>query len=306
MRLVSFQAPNRSPAVEVGVLRADPEGDRVISLHQGLPPGLLAPHEGMAEVIARWRVLAASAQVLHDAPHPGDLLADVHLLAPVPRPGKTLAIGLNYLDHVQESIVGESRTVPEHQVWFPKLANAINGPFDDIILPRVSTMTDYEAELVAVIGKRCKHVSAEQAPEVVFGYAVGNDVSVRDWQKRTSQWTLGKSFDTHAPFGPWITTADELGGDPHGLDMRCWVNGELRQSSNTRLMIHNVWAQIALISQAMTLEPGDVIFTGTCSGVGAGMAPPCFLRDGDVVRIEIERLGAIEAHCVSEPGPGLS
>jgi 2-keto-4-pentenoate hydratase/2-oxohepta-3-ene-1,7-dioic acid hydratase in catechol pathway len=201
---------------------------------------------------------------------------------------------------VQERIVGESRTVPEHQVWFPKLANAIHAPFDDIVLPRVSDKTDYEAELVAVIGQRCKHVPRERAHEVVFGYAVGNDVSVRDWQKRTSQWTLGKSFDTHAPFGPCLTTADELGGDPHGLDMRCWVNGELRQHSNTRLMIHNVWDQIALISQAMTLEPGDVIFTGTCSGVGAALEPPRFLRGGDVVRIEIDRLGAIEARCVDE------
>jgi 2-keto-4-pentenoate hydratase/2-oxohepta-3-ene-1,7-dioic acid hydratase in catechol pathway len=301
MRLVSFQVP-QSQAVEVGVLRVSGAGDEVISLHRHLPPGLLAPHEGMPEVIARWRVLQASVNVLLEEVLEAEKLADVRLLAPVPRPGKTLAIGLNYLDHVKESIVGESRTVPEHQVWFTKLANAINGPFDNILLPSVSGMTDYEAELVAVIGRRCKHVKPEHAADVVFGYAVGNDVSVRDWQKRTSQWTLGKSFDTHAPFGPWITTADELNGDPHGLDMRCWVNGEQRQSSNTRLMIHNVWQQIALISQAMTLEPGDVIFTGTCSGVGAGFEPPRFLRAGDVVRIEIERLGAIEARCVSEPG----
>ena len=134
---------------------------------------------------------------------------------------------------------------------------------------------------------------------MVFGYAVGNDVSVRDFQKRTSQWTLGKSFDTHAPFGPWITTSDEV-GDPHGLEMRCWVNGELRQHSNTRLMMHTVWSQIAQLTQVMTLEPGDVIFTGTCSGVGAAFSPPKFLRAGDTVRVEIERLGAIVAHCVDE------
>mgnify|MGYP000932256497 CR=1 FL=1 len=294
MKLLSYQIDRSSP-VEVGLINAL----GVVSLHRGLPAGLLAPHEGMCEVIARWDriqpVLATWGEREADA-----ALDAVHVLAPVPRPGKTLAIGLNYLDHVQERIVGESRTVPEHQVWFPKLANAIHAPFDDIVLPRVSDKTDYEAELVAVIGQRCKHVPRERAHEVVFGYAVGNDVSVRDWQKRTSQWTLGKSFDTHAPFGPCLTTADELGGDPHGLDMRCWVNGELRQHSNTRLMIHNVWDQIALISQAMTLEPGDVIFTGTCSGVGAAFEPPRFLRAGDVVRIEIDRLGAIEARCVDE------
>lgn len=294
MKLLSYQIDRSSP-VEVGLIQAQ----GVVSLHRGLPAGLLAPHEGMCEVIARWDriqpVLATWGERAADAAQDA-----VHVLAPVPRPGKTLAIGLNYLDHVQERIVGESRTVPEHQVWFPKLANAIHAPFDDIVLPRVSDKTDYEAELVAVIGQRCKHVPRDHAHQVVFGYAVGNDVSVRDWQKRTSQWTLGKSFDTHAPFGPCLTTADELGGDPHGLDMRCWINGELRQHSNTRLMIHNVWDQIALISQAMTLEPGDVIFTGTCSGVGAAFEPPRFLRAGDVVRIEIDRLGAIEAHCVDE------
>jgi len=295
MQLVTFQAPD-APHPEVGVS----VGDGLVSLHRG-SPALLAPHEGMIELITRW---AALRDAVHARAHqsPDLRMAAVRLRAPVPRPGKTLAIGLNYLEHVQERIVGESRTVPEHQVWFPKLSTAINGPFDDIVLPRVSDQTDYEAELVAVIGQRCRHVPVERAHEVVFGYAVGNDVSVRDWQKRTSQWTLGKSFDTHAPFGPGITPADEL-GDPHGLDMRCWVNGELRQHSNTRLMIHNVWSQIALISQAMTLEPGDVIFTGTCSGVGAASTPPRFLQAGDVVRIEIERLGAIEARCVAE-APG--
>jgi 2-keto-4-pentenoate hydratase/2-oxohepta-3-ene-1,7-dioic acid hydratase in catechol pathway len=192
--------------------------------------------------------------------------------------------------------------VPEHPIWFTKLGNAINGPFDPIVLPRISQMTDYEAEMVAIIGQRCRHVSREQASEVVFGYCVGNDVSVRDIQKRTSQWMLGKSFDTHAPFGPWITTADEV-GDPHKLDMHCQVNGEMRQNSNTRLMIHNVWDQIAQLTQVMTLEPGDVIFTGTCSGVGAASNPPKFLKVGDTVRVEIETLGAIVARCVDESPP---
>jgi 2-keto-4-pentenoate hydratase/2-oxohepta-3-ene-1,7-dioic acid hydratase in catechol pathway len=299
MRLVSFQMPG-STATEVGVIVGD-EG--VVSLHRALPAGLLAEHEGMPEVIARWAQLQPQMQaLLTAAPHAR--LPEVQLLAPVPRPPKLLAIGLNYLDHVNEKIVGdqgrESRAVPEHQLWFTKLGHAINGPYDDIVLPKVSERTDYEAELVAVIGQRCKHVPRERAHEVIFGYCVGNDVSVRDWQKRTSQWTLGKSFDTHAPFGPWLTTADELNGDPHTLDLRCWVNGELRQQSNTSLMIHDVWSQIALLSQAMTLEPGDVIYTGTCSGVGAAFDPPKFLRAGDVVRVEIDKLGAIEARCVDE------
>ena len=293
MQLCTYQHHDRSV---VGLV----QGEGVINLSAALGNALSA-HQPMIDLIARWSELREQVAALAAEPgrQPDAMLAEVTLLAPIPRPGKTLAIGLNYLDHVQERIVGESRTVPEHQIWFPKLANAIHAPFAPIVLPRISQMSDYEAEMVAVIGQRCRHVPTERAHEVVFGYAVGNDVSVRDIQKRTSQWTLGKSFDTHAPFGPWITTADEV-GDAHALEMRGWVNGELRQHSNTRLMIHNVWSQIAQLTQVMTLEPGDLIFTGTCSGVGAAFDPPKYLRAGDVVRIEIERLGAIEARCVNE------
>lgn len=300
MQLCTFRHQDR---IAVGlVLGGLPDG-HVMDLSAALGP-VLSFHQPMIDLIAQWAVLkprvAAMAASVGSTDAPATLpLAAVELLAPIPRPGKTLAIGLNYLEHVQERIVGESRSVPEHQIWFPKLANAIHAPFAPIVLPRISQMSDYEAEMVAVIGQRCRHVPAERAHEVVFGYAVGNDVSVRDIQKRTSQWTLGKSFDTHAPFGPWITTADQV-GDPHALDMRAWVNGELRQHSNTRLMIHNVWAQIAQLTQVMTLEPGDLIFTGTCSGVGAAFDPPKYLRAGDTVRIEIETLGAIEARCVDE------
>jgi 2-keto-4-pentenoate hydratase/2-oxohepta-3-ene-1,7-dioic acid hydratase in catechol pathway len=290
-------------------------GTRVLDLSRALAPALSA-HQPMIDLIAQWpdlkgrvaawrEALLASPDAVQDLEAMGlqadwiHTLDEVHLLAPVPRPGKTLAIGLNYLEHVQENIMGETRTVPEHQLWFPKLANAIHAPFDPIILPRISQMADYEAEMVAIIGQRCRHVPADRAHEVVFGYAVGNDVSVRDIQKRTSQWTLGKNFDSHAPYGPWITTADEV-PDPHALAIQCWVNGELRQSSHTSLMIHNLWAQIAQLTQVMTLEPGDVIFTGTCSGVGAAFNPPKFLRQGDTVRVEIETLGAIVARCEDE------
>jgi 2-keto-4-pentenoate hydratase/2-oxohepta-3-ene-1,7-dioic acid hydratase in catechol pathway len=290
MHLCTFEHQGQT---QVGLVH----GSGIVSLRKAWGD-VLTPHQPMIDLITRWAEFKDRVQALQDAPA-DYTLDEVHLLAPVPRPGKTLAIGLNYVDHVNEAIIGESRTVPDHQLWFAKMANAINGPFDPIVLPRISAMTDYEAEMVAIIGQRCKHVPPERAHEVVFGYCVGNDVSVRDIQKRTSQWTLGKSFDTHAPFGPWITSADEL-GDPHGHDMRCWVNGELRQSSNTRLMIHNVWEQIAQLSQVMTLEPGDVIFTGTCSGVGAAFNPPKFLQDGDTVRVEIEGLGAIVARCQAE------
>ena len=223
-------------------------------------------------------------------------LSAVKLEAPVLRPGKAMAIGLNYADHIEES--GQKK--PEEQVWFAKQVTSIHAPFADIQLPKVSMMLDYEAELVAIIGKRCKHVPKDKAHEVVFGYAAGNDVTVRDWQFKTPQWILGKSFDTHAPFGPWIVTSDEI-GDPHTLGIRAFVNGEKRQDSNTQHLVFNIWEQIAQLSQAMTLEPGDIIFTGTPGGVGIAMKPPKFLKAGDVTRIEIDRIGAIEATVTPEP-----
>lgn len=290
MHLCTYQLEGRT---QLGLVH----GSGIVNLSRALGDALSA-HQPMIDLITQWPALKDRVAALLDAPA-DTTLGEVRLLAPVPRPSKALAIGLNYLDHVQESIIGERRTVPAHQVWFPKLASAINGPFDPIVLPRVSAMTDYEGELVAIIGQRCRHVPRERASEVVFGYCVGNDVSVRDYQKRTSQWTLGKSFDTHAPFGPWVTTADEV-GDPHTLELSCWVNGERRQHSHTSLMIHTIWDQIAQLTEVMTLEPGDVIFTGTCSGVGAAFDPPKFLQDGDTVRVEIERLGAIVARCRAE------
>jgi ureidoglycolate lyase len=297
MQVCTFQTGD---APEVGLVH---EG-WILPVQRELPD-LLRRHDPMLDLIARWDSVKPVLQGLLNSATVEKLhRAHVRLLAPVPRPGKVLGIGLNYLDHINEKIIGEVRTAPEHQVWFSKATTAVNGPFDPIVLPpeSVSTMTDYEAELVVVIGRRCKRVTPEQAPAFVFGYCVGNDVSVRDWQKRTSQWTLGKGFDTHAPFGPWLTTSDEV-PDPHSLGLRGLVNGEERQSSNTSLMIFKIWDQISVLSQALTLEPGDVIYTGTCSGVGAGMTPPRFLRSGDHVRIEVDRLGAIEALCVVDPDP---
>ena len=220
---------------------------------------------------------------------------EVHLLAPVPRPSKILAIGLNYADHIAET----GREPPKEQVWFSKLVNAVNGPFDPIQLPRASRKVDYEAELVFVIGKRCRHVRKEDAASVIFGYCAGNDVSARDWQSKTPQFILGKSFDSHAPFGPYLVTADQI-KDPHNLGIRCFVNNEKRQASNTRHLIFNIFDQIAEISQVMTLEPGDVIFTGTPGGVGVAMDPPCFLKEGDVVRVEVDEVGTIEAVMTAE------
>jgi len=216
-------------------------------------------------------------------------LSAVRLLPPIARPGKIFAIGLNYADHIEES----KAETPKHQVWFTKAVTSINGPYDPVQIPRVSQFVDYEVELVVVIGKAGRHIAKARAVDHVFGYCVGDDVTERLWQHRTEQWSLGKSFDTHAPIGPWVTTADEI-ADPHALAIRCLVNGETRQSSNTRNLVFDAFDQIEQLSQAMTLEPGDLIFTGTPGGVGAAMEPRRFLKDGDTVRCEIEGLGHIE------------
>jgi 2-keto-4-pentenoate hydratase/2-oxohepta-3-ene-1,7-dioic acid hydratase in catechol pathway len=180
------------------------------------------------------------------------------------------------------------------------MTTSTHGPYEAVHLPRVSDKLDYEAELAFVIGRRTRHATREQAKAAIAGFCCANDVSVRDWQLRTSQFVLGKSFDTHCPFGPWITTADEI-PDPQSLGIRCHVNGESRQDSNTREMVFDVYAMVEHLSQAMTLEPGDLVLTGTPAGVGAVRNPRVYLQVGDVVRVEIDRLGHIENRIVNEP-----
>jgi 2-keto-4-pentenoate hydratase/2-oxohepta-3-ene-1,7-dioic acid hydratase in catechol pathway len=239
--------------------------------------------------------LAMAREVLEHG-GPGLPVEQVHLEAPVPNPSKFLAIGLNYGDHIEES----GMEPPKHQMWFNKQVTCVNPPFDPIHLPRVSTALDYEGELGIVIGRRCRHVPRERAREVIAGYCIVDDVSVRDWQMRAQTMTIGKSFDTHGPVGPWIVTPDEV-GDPHALEVRTWVNGELRQHSNTKHLIFDCYDQIVHLSTAFTLEPGDILATGTPAGVGMAFRPPKYLIAGDVVRIEIERIGAIEHTVVDEP-----
>lgn len=222
-------------------------------------------------------------------------LTSVRLEAPVQRPGKIFAIGLNYADHIAES----KMETPQRHVWFTKAQTSVNGPYDDIEIAKGTMTNDYEVELVAIIGKGGKHVSADDAAGTIFGYCVGNDVTERMWQHGGPQWSLGKSFDTHAPMGPWIVTADEV-DDPHSLGLRCFVNGEQRQSSNTEHLVFNIWSQIEHLSVGMTLEPGDCLFTGTPGGVGAAMDPRQFLQPGDIVRCEIDGLGHIEGTMVAE------
>ena len=220
-------------------------------------------------------------------------LDDVSRLAPVPNPGKVICVGRNYAEHAAET----GSAVPDRPQLFAKFANAIVGPGADVIHPSITSALDYEAELVVVIGRPAARVPESRALDVVFGYMCGNDISARDLQFGDTQWLRGKSLDTFAPTGPWIVTADEI-PDPQVLGIRCVVNGEVRQADTTANMVFSVAQIIAFITEAITLEVGDVIFTGTPSGVGHGMDPPQYLTIGDEVRVEIDGIGAIEHRIV--------
>ena len=285
MKLATF---THAGATRVGLVDADGIADLSAAAPE-LPREMTALLAAGASALGRAREAAARA-------HERFPLADVRLEAPIARPPKFLAIGLNYADHVAES----RQERPHLPLFFNKQSTCVAGPFDPIHLPRVSPLLDYEGELAFVIGRRCRHVPRDRAHEVIAGYLVADDVTVRDWQLRVPTWTIGKSFDTHGPLGPWIVTADEL-GDPHALDIRTLVNGELRQHSNTRQLIFDCFAQVEHLSTAFTLEPGDVVSTGTPSGVGGAMQPPRFLVAGDVVRVEIEGIGHIENRVIAEP-----
>ncbi len=269
-------------------------GDALVDLSVAAPalPGDVAAFLAAGEA-------ALDAYEAVAAEGPGRVaLAGLTLHAPVPAPEKFLAIGMNYQAHAEES-AGAGFAVPSHQLWFNKQVSCINDPFGDVVKPAESDQVDYEAELGVVIGRACRRVPAAEARSVIGGYFCVNDVSVRDWQKRAPTMTLGKSWDTHGPTGPWLTLDHEI-ADPMQLDIRLTVNGEERQRDNSGNMIHDIYEQIACLSTVMTLKPGDIISTGTPSGVGMARNPPAFLRVGDVVRVEIEGLGHLENRIVAE------
>jgi 2-keto-4-pentenoate hydratase/2-oxohepta-3-ene-1,7-dioic acid hydratase in catechol pathway len=226
-------------------------------------------------------------------------LASVRLLAPLTQTRTFLGIGGNYASHLAE-IEALGITAPSDQLWFNKQVASINGPYDPVVVPRQSATLDYEGELGVVIGATCRNVAVADALAHVAGYLVCNDFSVRAVQMRSVTMTLGKSFETHGPIGPWLVTADEI-PDPQALDLRTLVNGELRQSGSTAEMRYSVAEQIAFLSAIFTLRPGDILATGTPAGVAAAMTPPRFLMPGDIVRVEIDRVGAIENVCIADP-----
>jgi 2-keto-4-pentenoate hydratase/2-oxohepta-3-ene-1,7-dioic acid hydratase in catechol pathway len=266
-------------------------GDAIIDLAAEAPE---LPREMTAFLTAGTAALERARQAVNGGHRIA--LAQVKLEAPVMHPPEFLAIGLNYADHIEESKMKR----PEFPLFFNKQSSCVTGPYDPIHLPRVSSALDYEGELGFVIGRRCRHVPRDRAHEVIAGYLVVNDVSVRDWQFKAQTMTLGKSFDTHGPIGPWIVTPDEI-GDPHTLDLKTLVNGELRQHSNTRHLVFDCYAQVETLSTVCTLMPGTIVSTGTPAGVAFAMKPPQWLKAGDVVRIEIERVGAIENRVIDEP-----
>jgi 2-keto-4-pentenoate hydratase/2-oxohepta-3-ene-1,7-dioic acid hydratase in catechol pathway len=226
-------------------------------------------------------------------------LSHVRLEAPVLSPRKFLALGGSYGSHLAE-VAHLGIPYPTNQTWFNKQVTCINGPYDDIHLPRVSATLDYEGELAIIIGKRGRHLRGASASAAIAGFTICNDVSVREWQRRAVTGTIGKSFDTHGPLGPWMVTADEL-PNANNLWLKTWVNGELRQDGNTNDLIYAFEDMLAELSTSFTLEPGDILSTGTPAGVGVVRNPPQFLKAGDVCRVEIEGIGYIENRVAPEP-----
>ncbi|MBD9359704.1 fumarylacetoacetate hydrolase family protein [Methylomonas fluvii] len=282
MKLLSYKYNGQA---HIGAL----VGEQIVPAGSDLP-------DNMLDFLAAGESAQQALQTLITAGGKRIGLGDVQLLAPIPRPGKLLGVGLNYADHIGETGMEK----PEYPTFFTKQSTCVIADGDAIHLPPVSDKVDYEGELAFVIGKRCKQVPVEQAHEVIAGYTICNDVTVRDWQQRTPTWTLGKSFDTHGPLGPWLVTADEI-ADPHNLSLKTWVGEELRQNGNTGEMIFNCYELIAYLTQVMTLEPGDVISTGTPAGVGVKMKPRGYLKPGQTVRIEIEGIGALSNPVIAEP-----
>ncbi|MGU9869725.1 fumarylacetoacetate hydrolase family protein [Kluyvera ascorbata] len=266
-------------------------GDRVVDLSETVGGG-----DSMRQLLT---VLPAYRNVLDVATGPSLALSDVVLAAPIHDPQKFLGIGMNYRQHAEEARQA-GIPIPASQMWFNKQVSCINGPFDPVVKPEVTQEMDYEIELGVVIGRRCRHVCADAASEVIAGYLIVNDVSARDWLKKSPTFTLGKSFDTHGPIGPWIVTADEV-SDPMALEMQLSVNGELRQRSSTADMIYSIYQQIEYLSSVMTLEPGDILASGTPSGIGAPTGR--FLQPGDVMRLSISELGMIEHRVIAEGKP---
>jgi 2-keto-4-pentenoate hydratase/2-oxohepta-3-ene-1,7-dioic acid hydratase in catechol pathway len=282
MRLTTLQTAKGARVAGVHLEKQSPWFVDLVAADSELPSsvkGILTAENGIARAALAFQTGFADGTFIEGTP-----------LAPVPNPGKVICIGLNYRDHAIES----GSEIPSEPVVFNKFPSAITGPESNVVLPAVCTQVDYEAELVVVIGRRGKNIAERDARAYVAGYTNGNDVSARDWQKGRpgGQWLMGKTPDAFAPIGPWLVTADEI-ADPHSLKIALRLNGETMQDSSTKEFIFNIDQLIAHLSQLITLEPGDLIFTGTPPGVGMARKPPVFLKAGDVVEVEVDGLGVL-------------
>jgi 2-keto-4-pentenoate hydratase/2-oxohepta-3-ene-1,7-dioic acid hydratase in catechol pathway len=284
MKFVTFQGDSAPPGAGVWL------GDRVVALaaagFSDMLSVLASGPEGFAEIENFVKNPPAGST------HP---LSSVRLLAPVPRPPKLICVGLNYRDHAAEA----KQEIPTVPTIFAKFSNTVIGPGEPIVLPKISRKPDYEAEFAFLIGRGGRHIAAADWRQHVFGYTAFNDVSARDVQSASSQWMLGKSFDTFAPMGPYLVTADEI-ADPHALDLSLSIGGEVLQHSNTRELIFKIPDLVAYLSSVVTLEPGDVVATGTPSGVGFARRPPRYLKPGDEVVIRIEGVGELRNPVMAE------
>jgi 2-keto-4-pentenoate hydratase/2-oxohepta-3-ene-1,7-dioic acid hydratase in catechol pathway len=284
MRIVTFRRPGTAP--EAGIVA----GDRVIGLSA-------AGYDSVLQLIENWDTARATVEaLLNQTPREAAAdLSQVTLMAPIPRPPKLICVGLNYRDHAKES----GMEIPSVPTIFNKFPNVVIGPNDPIVLPKNSEKPDYEAEFAFVIGKGGRHIAADTWQDHVFGYTIVNDVSARDFQMKTSQWLMGKTFDTFAPMGPWIVTADEV-ADPHALDISMTIGGQVLQNSNTRELIFRIPQLIEFLSSVVTLEPGDIVSTGTPAGVGFGFKPPRWLRAGDECVVTVAGIGELRNPVVAE------
>jgi 2-keto-4-pentenoate hydratase/2-oxohepta-3-ene-1,7-dioic acid hydratase in catechol pathway len=283
MRFVTFELEGRA---RPGVVT---ESDAITDLSTGYN-SLLDLIEDASNAEAKVNQLTGQAKASERV-----RLGEVRLLAPIPKPRKLICVGLNYRDHAEET----GSEIPKVPTIFNKFATSVIGPLAPIVLPKVSNAPDYEAEFAFVIGRGGRHIAAENWKEHVFGYTIVNDVSARDYQRATTQWLMGKTFDTFAPMGPWIKTADEI-QDPHDLDISIEINGQVLQSSNTRNLIFKIPDLISYLSSVFTLEPGDIISTGTPAGVGFARKPPRFLKAGDDVVVKIPAIGELQNPVIAE------
>jgi acylpyruvate hydrolase len=280
MRLVTLRTDDGTRAARI-------DGDEVVVL----------PFDDVGRLLAS----GADWQDRAEQEGPRRPLGGVRLGPVVPHPSKVFCVGLNYLRHIQEG----GGDVPSYPTLFAKFADALTGPYDDIVLPASSEGVDWEAELVAVVGRTVRNASPSEAAVAIAGYTVGNDVSMRDWQRRTTQWLQGKTWEASSPVGPALVTTEETGGARPDLAITCLVDGQMMQDARTSDLLFDPVDVVAYASTIMTLRPGDLIFTGTPDGVGAARTPPVFLKDGQVVTSRIERLGEMmNAFVAEKPGGG--